>query len=427
MKNRIELSVRELALFSLKKWWIILLCVLIFGILYTGYSQKQHHVEVQKIQSNFEESMAEYEKNVEKNRSLLSISIRKRDELNEYLKKSIIMRVSPQRVQQSIRNISVVLDPPAYVNTRIVVDHYMAYVKDIDYQALLADSDLTNIENRYLDEMVTVARGQSDLLSITVKGDEETDTAYFAEAIYEFLLSKKEEVQNNTDVEHELKIFSISDRFIVDPTIKNLQAVDQRSLTTLQTEIKNLQVDKPSNPIVADYSFIKSLIIGGLMGLSIGLLLCCSLYTILLPMQYTQQLRGQLGIPFLGNLRPINKRTRLVDGYSTIQSEEQSLQYATASLIEASNGAKRVLLTGTVAGAKIQELADEISAGLSSDGIHITVGANVLCDSNTVNELSQADAVVFVESIDTSKVRHVNLQKERIQQSNKPILGYFVV
>ena len=427
MKNKIELSIREITLYTIKRWWIILLCFLLMGGVFAWNSQRKHSLEVSSIQSAYEKAVAEYEKSNENNRVLLADSIKKRDTLSEYLNNSILMRVPPQKVRQSILNISVILDPPSYADTRIVVDHYLAYAKDVNYESFSIESDGAKVDNVYLDELVTVARGQSDLLTITVKGDEEMDTAAFAKAIYNYLLSKQDEVRQNTGVEHTLKIVSASDRFVVDTAIRNLQTVEQRNLTTLQTEINNLTSGMPSAPSFPEYSLPKNLIIGGMMGIAIGILLCVVMYIVVLSVQYTEQIQEQLDIPLLGNLRPSSERNRLTDGRVAAQTDEQALHYAIANVVQTANSAKHVLLTGTVSKEQIAVVVEKIKPALIEKDFHVYSGTSVLFDAETIEKLSQAESVVLVESIDQSRVRQIYQQKERIAQSNKPIIGYFVV
>lgn len=427
MRKKVEISIREIVIFSLSKWWIILLSIILVGGVYIWSSQRTHEASVKSIMRTYEKSVAEYELNEAKNKKLLDETIKKRDDLAEYMNSSVLMRVLPQQVKQAILNVGVIGDELIYAEQRTIVDHYLAFAQEADLSALFGDKNSAKISNRYLNEMVSLSRGQSNLFSISVKGDKDTDTEYLARALYDYLLSRKVEVIQNTGLDHTLKLISFSNEFIVDAAIRSQQTVDQRNLEGFENRLAGLRASEPVPPTLPNNNLAKNAIIGLLLGAVIGAFLCLLLYICVFTLQYVFQLQEQLKIRFLGNVRAAKKRSLIVDGNTKRQNIEQAYDFTVANLDEAIDNHKRILITGTADANDMAHFTQKIEHIYSQRGITITHGGNILQNAATIRLLSEADAVVIVESLQHSKVRQINALKERLKESGRPVLGYVII
>lgn len=427
MKNRVEISMREIFIFSLKRWWIVLLSMVVIGSLFTVISLRKQKETVHSIQTEYDKTMAEYREKEEKNSELLSEATKQRDDLAEYMNNSVLMRVLPQKVKQSTVNVSILREPWNYVELITIGEHYNAYAKDTDYHAIFSNNNKDNLGNRYLSEMVDVTRGQTDLMTITVKGRDDDDTESLAKLTYEYLLNKREQIIKDTGFDHELKVISSATKVSPDTATLNLQYVVNQNLAALEAKVNALITEKPSVPVYPEYSLYKTILTGILLGVVTGAVFILFLYVIIFSVQYIYQPQNQLGLRFLGNMRPKNNKNNLVDGQTRLQDEKEALEFTMANINDVLTDRKSILLTGTIPQAKIEQFARGLNDKYKECHLSVSFGSNVLDSANTVSLLSRADAVIIVESVNRSRIRQINLQKERIEQSAKPILGYVIV
>lgn len=165
------------------------------------------------------------------------------------------------------------------------------------------------------------------------------------------------------------------------------------------------------------FEWAMSILTGLLLGLIVGLTVVIALHLINIPLLYAEQLQDSLALRYLGS--------------SKGAGDEQAIQVLVANLDDANKGnSKHILLIGDAAGAhRLAQIQQNLQAIYQQQGTELVFsqGAGIRHDAETIRLLSQADAVVLVETEKASSLRHIYKDLVRVQQSNKLVLGYYMV
>ena len=374
--KKVEISMKEILVYVLRRWKPIVGFALILAILLGGYSYSQGIPSTEEAIPNLAEpDIVESDQT-----TLLSLSIdldltgfEKYREYHDNIAKNDIL------VKLQARYLIVAQGAP--------LTEILSGIVPADYG------------DAQLDRLVKVENPSAGIINIAVSGADDVDSKMAAAAIYEYLSGRSESLS---------------------------QSVSPHKLSILASSSSAVASESAPVPTAGDAKYISSALMGLLIGLVVGILAAAFFYLVALPVQIPEQIQRQLDVRYLGGVRR-KKRLSLGDrlaGSLRLADEEQAMEIISANLREFSGNYKRILFTGTVPGGTIKAFADKMSMYSKDNEGFISYGADINKDADTIKKLADSDAVVLVERMDASKLRHVNEIRERIDMSGKEILGY---
>lgn len=359
--KKVEISMKELLVYILRRWRMIVGFALSLAILFGGYS-----FLTQSSPQNGGKASANVPTGTQ-----LSIAI----DLVDFDNKGLTAQTENTARNDRLNKLK---------------DRYLLIAKAAPLSEIFMDINGSENKDAELINLVSIDSPSVGILNITVNRYRDMDTSLAAEAIYKYL-------QGYTDVLSK----SVS--------AHTISIIANKSLMSA----------------TADESTVKVLI-GLLAGLVLGVLYASLVYLIRLPLQTPEQVQQQLGIRYLGGVRR-KKRLSLGDmlaGSLRISQENEAMEMISANLSEFIGSHQKILVTGTIAGTFINDFTGKLSSCLIDQGVGLVSGPDINKNAETVKALGSCDAVVLVERIDHSQLKHVNEVKDRIDMSGKVILGY---
>ena len=197
-------------------------------------------------------------------------------------------------------------------------------------------------------------------------------------------------------------------------------------------ELKRSWTRYGSKPVVP--SLVRESVNSAIIALLISIILITFIiiveYIVLIPIQTDEQIQSQLGIRYLngGLYRKGKLFGRMGDKLSGIEklaSEKDIKALVHANIKEAACGKfDIVLVTGTVAQGVVDDLASELTQLCAEQRTQFVALRDVANNASAIETLEKTKAVIFVERIGESKLKKVYRGFERVQQSDKVIIGY---
>lgn len=453
MRN-VELTFKEIIISVLHKWKLILLITVVCMIFIAGFSFNTRSREIERLQDTYEKESTAYTEALNAKLSSIAHLNEVAKAANIYNERSLLMKVDPYHKQVANIIFNVEVDPDSFyldisnqkalgfidlgeTLVRGIVNRYYVLSSNAKLSDLLSSVMSTAYDETYLREIISFQVGEG-ILTISVLGSEGVDAEAVAEAVFQYLLDKKPLVSSLVH-EHELAIVDKSVNYLIDTQLADLQ-FKQRSLasdtseqiTKVYQEIEELEKSKPVPPTLWPF-VIRNAGFGLLLGLVLSVVLAVLLYLAKMPVQFASQIQKQLGVRFLGGVKPGKKGlcvTRLKNrlaGEQLLRDEPEGFRLAGANIAQLAGSHRRILVTGTLAEPEIAQAAKRLAAQLEEGDVALAPSASVNQSADAVNSLAQSDAVVLVERLHQSRLRDVLMEKERVELAGKPILGYVLV
>lgn len=171
-----------------------------------------------------------------------------------------------------------------------------------------------------------------------------------------------------------------------------------------------------------------------LVGAFAGILCACGWIT--LKYMLAKQLRtaGDMeemyGLTVLGCITDKDKKKMQIfqNGYDVLDTESQLNMIATKiQLVADKEKYNRIFVGGAVLSEQTTEICEKLVEKLNKASLNGCSGRSLLYDENTIREMAESDAVVFVEQIDVSQYSDIKQEKEIIERCHRPIIGCIVV
>lgn len=175
---------------------------------------------------------------------------------------------------------------------------------------------------------------------------------------------------------------------------------------------------------------LKGMVMGLMVGLIFSIITVIITYLIKLPIVSKLQVQRQLGLRFLGSVdsRKISRPNGSAEtaGHNVAEGKAMNgLDLIAANIAEAGDGARKVLLTGSLPGETIERAAQLLAS--KTQVMELVHAGSVNSSAQAVKLLNESDAVVLVERLGVSGLREVLAEKERLDYSGKKLLGYVLV
>lgn len=461
MKN-IELNPKELLIALLHHWKMILALGLVFALALGGYSYYQQSKGIGELQQRYESEMAAYRNTIAAKQDGIAQNTAIAEAAAKFNEESLLMAVDPFNKKTAGMAISVEVAPTttqlnfsggssvslANSNTEQVVNlvnRYLVLAKNANLNELFKDILVGKHPENYLREIVNVGRFKedsaglvaNDILTLSVIDTPYLDAAKALEKLLNYLQDNKPMLQQ-TIAAHELTVMNEGLVTSVDNGLAGIQA-EQRGrvvtasaqITTLQKEIDKMKDNRPKAPSLVTFT-IRNVIFGLLLGLLLGIVLAAVRYLSTFTLQYALQAQDQLDIGFLGGVEP--RRRHFLTGLKNklaadrvLKPEAEALQVAGTNIGLLAGGHRSILLTGQLDEDELAKAAAAIAAQTGKEGLRLVSGADLGNNARTAQLFSQADAVVLVERLQHSRLKQLLRDKEWIEQSKKPLLGYVIL
>lgn len=445
--KKIEISIKDLLVAIIHRWWVVLLGVIIgLGL---GYiSQKPIQTS---FGPTFEEQMQIYEKRMEeyqKEAASIEDGYKSSERITkaftnvfinttDYFKDSLLFSVNPFNAKKAFKTFSV--SPEVDVqgfSSGDLIDYYIESIESVSLRELLNKDFPEEMDESIVKELITVKKINDSTMSIQcyVVEDTRIDAEEIVDAIYQFLQDNvtKYPVQGRfvpvdsgvvSHVDKELEAYISS---IIINYSRNRTEYDKRAgiMSQLKNELDQFQKGrKPVKPVplenVEQPLNVKKMVVGALIGAVLSVLIVVVYFLLKLPVQTSKQIKEQLGIRYVGRLNNI-----------LLESPEKNAQYRLvyANIEEDLLDKPNVLLTGNkIPSAELEAILAGLNSVRKNKDQSFKVGDDILSSTEAVDLLNQSQGVILVAKKNKSTIRSMYREYERVLESSAKMVGYIFV
>ncbi|MBR1757304.1 MAG: hypothetical protein IJ744_01075 [Lachnospiraceae bacterium] len=461
-RNINSLPLNDLIWTVFRKWRLILLSMLVFGLFlggfrgvkeYKSYIDPEAEVERETNYSNelaaYERSKSAYETRIDNLQAWI-------ERLELYKEKSLLLIMDPYDIYKSSVSYFVDTDYEIMPNvffqnpnyTETLIKSYKLAIERIDYNKLIdlpKGQDLIDthpVNNQASKKIYSIATDASTgLIQITVISDSKERADKVMNEI-KAVMQEQKELLTQAIGEHDLVLLNEGSERTVDLEVASLQKTFATDYETNVAEIEKLEKElgelkEPQLVTVGRGSIIKATIKYGILGCIIGVMIAVLfnmvIYFLNDRMYSVEDLRHRYGLPVLGIIKSNEKKPNKLDlfiesklGIPVTKPEgEMSYQYIASNVKLYLKGADHVTLIGTTSDTKLHEISERLSK--ETDGFVVQVGGNVNSQPDAVKALCENTAVVCVE--EWQKAKHMDIIHElyAIEASNNQGIGFIVV
>ncbi len=459
-----ELTFRDLLAVMVKKWRLLLACMLICGILLGGYRvwsvsrSLPGGEESTEIWQAYEQELETYSRKQSGMEVELQQLNQRLEHAYEYNANSLLLRVDPYHATIGKLSFAVSLEHEVVsylpgdpgeagvihmdeLMLQRIAGQYVVLGQNASLRSLLMETeyaDYAAYDERYLQELIKISCNDQGIVTIQVYSVDQVDGLDVAEEIFDYLTNKRAIVEKTTCA-HELVILSKVRTAVVDQALLENQFENERKPAAIIESVSNKEKEieeliAPDEPTMATMaSAVKSGVKYGVLGLAAGLCLGAVLaflsFTADTRLQRAEQLTRGLKLRFLGAMeqckpcRGLDAVAARMTGESQPLPQAEAVALIRANIGEFAKGAKRLLITGSLPQETLAAAAEKLRPELEQLGMEWKTGGNVLQNAETVELLAWADSVILVESRGKSSLTEVDGEVIRLKESGKEPVG----
>lgn len=470
----VELDIKDIFLFILKKALIILLVGVVFAVAVGGYgyiksrataTDNSSVANVLDVSTRLSgESDIEYGKRVQLVGRAQTIMANietmnaQSDNLRSYISNSLFMQLDPMNVSVSEAQFIIELDDSesiglddalidSYSNVATSGDCISIVAEDYGYEPGLLQ-ELISAKNTdcngdvILNENMTPVR----MLTILVYGDSSELTEDLLDAVIDQINDKYSEF-NSAIAKHSLTEIGRQNYVSFIYSVRESQLKTMTTYQTLQAQIDSgnkylddiakqlgltdrnsfyADITQSSNS-GSDYFSVKYIAIGFLL----GMVLAASLYFCMYLFGQKILSQAQFFCLFpncrcIGVLKPSDKRNRFISaidrlsGDDTGLSAEKTNMLVSANILNLTSDMNNVLITGTVSENTAKQIVEDMQ--LTGD-----VKMNIFANPEILRTVSEYDGVVLIEQRAVSEKKKVMKEFELLSNGAKTIVGAIII
>lgn len=371
----IEVSIKEIIVHLLRRWKTIVAIALILAIGFAALSYANHEVL---------DKMLVKSSNLDANNALQGESY----EINIAIELTTFVGTSPDSYHITLATNDLL--------TKLVT-RYTLLLDGAPLADVLSNSLSADFTNEELKEIVTIASPATGLLALSVKKNPMVNAQQAARDVFNYLMEQNELVTSSV-TEHKLMILS-------ETTVKNSDDVD----------------DVPN--------YIKMAMLGFIIGLILGIALLTFLFLIKPTIQTPERINDTTGLFYLGGVLRKKHKTAadFVAGTMRMAYRENGIKLIAENMREMVQDGCTILFTGNIEPSTMEETAKKITKEIHREDMKVLIGSNINIDADTIRKLGESNAVVLMERLGVSRIKNIHFEKERIEMSKKPILGYVLI
>ncbi len=460
--KHIELTLKEFVIAILHRWKMVLVIALALAVLFGAYGYFTIQSSFAQLEERYQSRLTTYQQNIRAKQASIAYQQGIVSSTEDYNENSLLMQIDPYNKEVASLTFSVNLLPDTLEiktnedETLGIVDIKEALVNKIARQYILlaefaplseiiSQTSGTTFKESAIKELVSVNRDSQGrevvenlgVITLRAFGAPGIAAEEILDALYQYL-KEKQSLISETTAEHSLTQVNRSKIYITDTLLaeqqnrqRNLQADAANQIETLQDEIEALRTQRPAPPS-KNFHLLSNAALGFVLGLLLGLVVVIFLYMIQFPIQSPEQLQQQLGLRMLGGYNGkkrlgIRALSRQLAGDYLLAPEQEALGLMAANIAQNLDGRQSVLLTGTLPEEQVSAFAGKLAKTAGLEHVRVENGGSVNKSAQSVQALADTEAVVLVERLQTSRLKEVWQEKERVEQSGKPILGYVLI
>lgn len=437
---------KDLLFVVLYRWKTIITVALIFALalggakLFSGFST----LNSEESLKNHEKTQAILLEKYEAEKASLQLRIdsmrQQVKNQNEYLANSVYMQLDPYNFYEG--NLTLYFDTGyqimpgmEYQNldpTDSVIFTYHSILNS--EEVLLPLSQVIETEPQYLKELIFVEQqSQIDIMKITVRCPDRASAEKLMKALVEQINDIHAQVSGK-HTEHQISIVNQTIQNVVDRSISDAQTNENIRMTTLVTELTDLQAqnDKLVKPVVYQIdktSALKDGVVYAVVGGVLGVFLMAFIFWVghigTDKVYSARSLKNRTGVKILSCISmtgktAIDRWLGKLEGRSTVDAQTQA-QMLALDIHNRGSNIGHLLVCGSADAPERQVVLQALTAVMP--GVQITDAGNALQDVAALESLSNCDTVLLLEQCNRSKYSTVTQQIEWIHDYNKQLIG----
>lgn len=478
--TEMKIDVVDLLKKCLNKWKFLLICMLVGGVLLdaAGYvkSVKNANAIAEQMKESDEDSkdalISEYMQILSKRERVeveTAVSSYKEyqqeyaDSLN-YYQNSVRMKLNPGSVptltMQYIVDTHYEVVYPTITkkdNTKDIINTFAGKIMSEDVGNAIAKALGMEENAGYTQELVNAGYTENSLLTFTIIGNSREQCETIAQIIKDNVEKDKSEV---SAVYGAFDITLASEQYYeeADDTLMKDQQQMVTSLNGLKSSMLNLtsgmtdsqklyyfalldssvdnglEEDNTSAELTelvvpeVEYINFKYIIGGFLLGIICGCGWIAFIYIFGGKLRIAKDMEALYGVSVLGNLSD-KKNNKLIKNSYEFLNEEERLQMIIAGIqiTAKKEHMHNIFVTGTATTEKSVSACKKIRDLVEEKGLSCEMGKTVLYDPRSVEQMANADGVVFVEQISVSKYDEMTREKTLSEKYQVPVVGCVIV
>lgn len=431
----------------LYQWRKMLVFMIAFALLLGGYKGAQSWrtmmdaSAVEKYESDYQAALEEYEQSkasLELQIEDLQASV---DHQQAYLENSVLMSLDCRNFYSATARFYIstgyeIMPGMTYQNTDQSGHVLVAYLSMLSDTALLSDvAKQTDIEMRYLKELVTISGLDDHILTVSVRYSDLRG----AQRILDRILAHMDEINvriTDSICAHSIDEVAQSAGVDLDLALADLQQEERKRLASETEELEKLQdqlssLVEPQKTMVSKKTVVFGAVKYGIVGAALG----CVLVTLTVFASYVfgdgvygaEELAERFRLRTLGVLTAYRKDSA-IDRWLR-KKEGRTLKSMPYELVGANidnyvRGARRVLVVDAASAAGT-EIAKELQKSVAA--VQLICAGSLLEDVNALQQLPECDGVIFIVTCKDSRYSLVGKQLERVCDAGKRVYGCIVL
>lgn len=443
-----EIDLKALIIHVFRRWRSLLAALLAAAVLGVGISVVQNIGGGYTDPKAMEDKAASYEMErsvYEGSRRYYQQTIAALSKQLDFLSGSILANTDPDDVWAGSVELYVSMGGEFSLDAEkdpadAIVTAYAADIGSCDYLQPLADEMGTELA--YIKEMVRVAADHpSNAVNVRVFAPDGST----ANRILDGILARTEDLHSEILVLGSHQITALNRRTgafheLFDVNVDTVGGDERMKLINAiadaQTRLSKLvEPEAPAGQSAMGMvrSGAKYGLIGGIVGSFLLAILYAVLYVLDSHIHSAEDLKNRFGVRVLGEFSSAapGKRVSRFDAWldrldgKTGEDPRQVYDHIAAGIHVFARGKRKILLTGTVDIARIEEVRAELAPLLPEQ--ELTAGGFMNANPGVLRGLNDYDGVVLLEGVGVSKYSEIAVQMECIRAIRLPLLGVVVV
>lgn len=448
--EEIEIDLKDLIFHILYRWRSILIVAIAAVLLMSGWQyysiEKAHRAgELTQEEKQYELDLESYRASLDKANADIATYTELIRAQKEYRDQSLLYKLNPTEIYQAQRRYYVKVDQSVldalpqgspFDPTDYVLSVYGTVINR-DYEDQELEEVFGSSNRSYISEIAPVqVSNEGNSISITVNAVSREKAQQGADWLGKQMEALREEAQ--TVEPHTLTMISKGSSVTQNMSLRDSKNALSKSIDNYQTVLEEakkkqnelIRKKEPSKPGV---HLLRNTVIGGILGFFLMAAWYAALYVLRGRLNSGRDLTSQYGVPVFGELNKSRARhpgkglDRLIERaeFGKHPDSGETILENAAVLTGEHRGEGALVLTGTVGA----ETLEKVRAALAKNGEagEILVSPHVTRESEAIESVHRADAVLWVEEKYVSARGDIRRAAELLSLSEKPVIGAIVV